>query len=501
MRLSTYLHFAVDELLESDLSYLSRTADYDTCWAARLTNEDGRLAYPYLLDELLGRQHPDGSWGSREPYGYDRLLTTLAVVLLLARSGGRQRDKEQRLAGQRYIWQQAAELDLGVHPTVGFEMIVPTLLNEGRELNLDLPYALLGHYEKEREEKLRLLPMQRLLETRTTALFSLEAFAGNIDLKAAENVLSRDGSMATSPSATAWLLGHVPDWRTRFPKSAAYVEGLLARYGDGLPTIAPYDVFARAWLLYYLYHGGLLDGHEEPLRPHYQYLREHWSAEGIGWSSTAIPDSDDTAMVLLALHRAGYDVDGTLLLSYEREQHFAVFDYERDPSISANLHILEASHILPKRDRQRVRDKILNYVFRERQRGTLWIDKWHASFYYPTSQALVTLLPYAPDEMDDTLRWLFSTQQADGSWGQYTSTVEETALVLVALLLCHRAGRSMPQGPMRRAARYLLANEAPFSDEHPELWIAKTLFAPTFVIRSIVLAALSLYQETFGDIG
>jgi halimadienyl-diphosphate synthase len=501
MRLSAYLHFAVDELLESDLSYLPCISDYDTCWAARLTNEDGSLAYPHLLDELLGRQHPDGSWGSREPYGYDRLLTTLAVVLLLARFGGRQRDKEQRLAGQRYIWQQAAELDLGVHPTVGFEMILPTLLKEGQELELDLPYTLLGLYEEERKEKLRLLPVQRLFETRTTALFSLEAFAGNIDLnKAADNLLSRDGSMATSPSATAWLLGQVPNWRTRLPKSAAYVEGLLARYGVGLPTVAPYDIFARAWLLYYLYHGGLLDGHEELLSPHYRYLYDHWSAEGIGWSSTAIPDADDTAMVLLALRRAGHDVDGTILLSYEREQHFAVFDYERDPSVSANLHILEASCTLPERDRQRVRDKILTYVFGERQRGTFWTDKWHASFYYPTSQALAALLPYAPDEMDGTLRWLLSTQRADGSWGQYASTAEETALVLFALLLCYRAGRSVPQGPMRRAARYLLTNEAPFSDEHPELWIAKALFAPTTVIRSIVLAALKLYQDSFGGI-
>jgi halimadienyl-diphosphate synthase len=102
--------------------------------------------------------------------------------------------------------------------------------------------------------------------------------------------------------------------------------------------------------------------------------------------------------------------------------------------------------------------------------------------------------------MEDTLRWLLSTQQADGSWGQYASTVEETALVLLALLLCYRAGRSLPQGTMRRAARYLLANETPFSDRYPELWIAKTLFAPTFVIQSIVLAALRLYQDTFEDL-
>ena len=39
-----------------------------------------------VLPTLLERQHPDGGWGSRVSHGHDRLLTTLAVVLLLART-------------------------------------------------------------------------------------------------------------------------------------------------------------------------------------------------------------------------------------------------------------------------------------------------------------------------------------------------------------------------------------------------------------------------------
>src|SRR3712207_7764266 len=56
--------------------------------------------FPYTTlfrSRLLERQHPDGSWGGRIPYVHDRLLTTLAIVLLLARFGRRQRDKAQRL--------------------------------------------------------------------------------------------------------------------------------------------------------------------------------------------------------------------------------------------------------------------------------------------------------------------------------------------------------------------------------------------------------------------
>jgi halimadienyl-diphosphate synthase len=500
MRLSAYLDFAVGELLGSELSYLTQVTDYDTSWAARLKDPDGSLAYPHLLQDLVERQHPDGSWGGQIPYSYDRLLSTLAVVSLLARVGDRRRDEEARLAGERYVWQQVGRLEQQwVHRTVGFEMILPTLLKEGEELGLDLPYSQLRHYEEERQQKLSLLPTHRLFEKRTTALFSLEAFAGSVALEGATNMLSADGSMADSPSATAWLLGQASDWRVRFPESSAYLENLLKRYDAGLPTMAPYDIFARAWMLYYLHRGGLVDGREERLRPHYEHLRDNLRPEGVGWSSTAFPDSDDTAMVLLMLHLAGYEVDGSLLLAYEREDHFAVFEHERDPSISANLHILEALPTLPEGDRGRVREKIVSYVLDARHRGAFWSDKWHASAYYPTSQALMALLPHAPERLEDTLHWLFSTQQADGSWGQYVPTAEETALTLLALLLYHRGVRPLPQEPMGRAARYLLTNEQPFKNDYPELWIAKTLFAPTYVIKGIILAALGLYEDTFGE--
>jgi hypothetical protein len=429
------------------------------------------------------------------------VLSTLAVVLLLSRFGNRRRDYEQCAAGERYIWRHAGKLEHDVHPTVGFEMILSALLGEGRELGLDLPYAQLRHYEAERARKLNVLPAQQLFETRTTALFSLEAFPGQVDLDGAASLLLEDGSMAGSPSATAWFMGQVSDWRARYPQSTAYLENLLRQNASGLPAMAPCGIFARAWVLYYLYWGGLLTGREDLLRPHYEYLLDHWNPYGVGFSSSMFPDSDDTSMALLALHRAGYDVDGASLLVYERDEHFAVFDYELQPSISANLHILEALETLPKHTRQRVHDKIVAYVFGERQPGGYWRDKWHGSIYYPTSQALMALLPHATHQMDVSLNWLLSTQRADGSWGQYAPTVEETALALLPLLLYHRAGRSVPEQPLRLAARYLLSNEGYSKQDYPELWTAKVLFAPSSIIQSIVLAALGLYLDTFEDLG
>ena len=85
-------------------------------------------------------------------------MTTLAKVLLLTRFGRRQRDKAQRLAGERYIWQQVRTFRYEAHRTVGFEMILPTLLAEARELGVDLPYAQLLHYRRERTKKPSILP-------------------------------------------------------------------------------------------------------------------------------------------------------------------------------------------------------------------------------------------------------------------------------------------------------------------------------------------------------
>jgi halimadienyl-diphosphate synthase len=499
--LTAYLDFEVDELLGADFSQPTRVTDYDTSWAARLTNEDGSLAYPYVLEELRERQRSDGSWGSRIPYVHDRLLSTLAVVLVLSRFGDRRRDQEQRLAGERYIWQHVGQLHYDAHRTIGFEMLLPTFLAEGRKQGLDLPYAQLSPYEDERAKKLRLLPTQRLFKTRTSALFSLEAFAGRVDLEAATGLLLEDGSMASSPSATAFLLSQTPDWRSRYPKSTAYLEDLLRRRVGGLPAVAPCGTFARTFTLYYLYYGNLLGGRAGLLRSHYEYLLNIWQPEGISWTPGTIPNSDDTATALLALQRAGYEVDGTCLLAYERNEHFAVLEHELDPSISANLHILEALETLPERERPRVRDKILGYVLRARQYSSFWSDKWHASVYYPTSIALMVLPSHVPDEMDETVRWLLFTQHANGAWGQYMPTREETALTLLALLRYHRTIRPLPYEPLRRAAEHLIATAYLSDDSDPELWISKALYVPPWVVRSAILAALGLYNDTFGDIG
>ena len=287
--LPSYLPFAVSELLRTDLSLLTQPTDYDSSWAAYLVEKNGSPSYPEVLPTLLERQHPDGGWGSRVAHSHDRLLTTLAVVLLLARFGNRGRDKQRQAVGERYIWRVARDLDHDGQATVGFELLLPALLERGKRMGLSLPYAHLRRYETARAKKLNLLPSERIFQSATTALFSLEAFVDDFGLNDATSLLQQDGSMASSPSATAALLGQAKDWRVRFPSSTAYLEDLLGRYDGGLPAMAPCGIFTRAWVLHYLQHGRLLSGHESLSHPHYRYLREHLAAGGVGFSPHRVP--------------------------------------------------------------------------------------------------------------------------------------------------------------------------------------------------------------------
>ena len=103
--------------------------------------------------------------------------------------------------------------------------------------------------------------------------------------------------------------------------------------------------------------------------------------------------------------------------------------------------------------------------------------------------------------MAATVDWLLATQHASGAWEQYAPTAEETALTLLALLKYHREVNSLPHEPLRRAARYLIVDQASFQEHFPELWLSNALYAPTVVVRSTILAALGLYLDTFDESG
>jgi halimadienyl-diphosphate synthase len=234
-------------------------------------------------------------------------------------------------------------------------------------------------------------------------------------------------------------------------------------------------------------------------------LLDEISPQGVGFDpSFRIPDGDTTSACCRVLLEAGYDVDPAILARFEnKDQHiFRTYHYERNPSISTNIHALDALDLMDHYPNQReVKEQIILMLLEKRRYNMYWVDKWHASPYYATAHALIALGrqgDYLAHACRHTVDWIQHTQREDGSWGFFQqSTVEETAYALTALLHYYRREAIDPE-PIHRGAAYLACAHKGIDATYPPLWIVKCLYAPYDIIRSAVLATLILYQDTFG---
>lgn len=465
---------------------------YDTAWAARLI-ELGEPMGADSLEWLRAHQLPDGSWGAREfRYHHDRLICTLAAMIALVREGN---------AGDKARWQRAqAALEgmttrLGEDPageTIGFEMIVPTLMAEAESLGVasDGADAHLAQLRRWRQAKLAALP-QGTISRYVTVAFSAEmAGADGIGLLDLPNLQESNGSVGHSPSATAYLALYAR------PGDAAALE-YLRRWtvNGGMPNVAPIDVFEQSWTVWNLDLAGAWDARSNALaQRHVETLAALWTpGKGIGFASGYTPnDSDVTSVVYEVLHRWGKPVDVESVQSFEEEEYYRCYHLEANPSVSANVHVLSALREAGFGPEHPSVAKVTRFLQRTQPAWPFWFDKWHASPYYPTSHAIIASAGYQEELTAQAVEWILNTQRADGSWGFYLPTAEETAYCLQSLATWKRWGHPVPAEVFRRGAAWLADHaEGPY----PPLWIGKCLYCPELVVRSAVLSALIMAEE------
>jgi halimadienyl-diphosphate synthase len=114
---------------------------YDTAWVGRLIHLDPTLGHQ-ALDWISSNQLPDGSWGAAAPMHYhDRVISTLAALITLTKFGRRTRDRKRVERGVRALGEIVigASRGLMANPlsaTIGYEMIIPTLVAEAETLGL-----------------------------------------------------------------------------------------------------------------------------------------------------------------------------------------------------------------------------------------------------------------------------------------------------------------------------------------------------------------------------
>ncbi|WP_424891626.1 hypothetical protein [Streptomyces sp. XH2] len=301
---------------------------------------------------------------------------------------------------------------------------------------------------------------------------------------------SPGGSVGCSPAATAAL------WqKTGSPGALAYLDALSCRSADGgAPEVHPMEAFEISWSLYHLGRAGLLPSctviHLRALAG--ELDRRGW----VGFSREfPVPEADTTAMTINLLPHLGRDVVPALglLLRYEADDHFFHYPGERGASVSVNARLLEAFNHSPGGYAAQ-RRKLIGFLRDTRTADGYWLDKWHVSPYYATAHvsfALSGSVSGGPG-LDATRRWLIETQHADGSWGIDGGQPEETAYAILALDALAGPRSPIPSRTAAAAHRYLV----PFLDAAPhdfaELWLGKSLFTPTAVVQSAVIAATHL---------
>lgn len=472
--------------------HMASTA-YDTAWAARLGEVDWNISSAALA-WLSENQLPDGSWGAEAPmYYHDRVICTLAAMVALSVRGRRGHDKVQvekgKLALERIVGSATQGLQSDPNgATVGFEMIAPTLAAEAEKLGIikNQGNRILGRLSQQRAKKLSYL-QGKMINRHVTMAFSAEmAGTDGQHMLDIENLQEENGSVGVSPSATAYFATYI---KRGDEASLNYLRNTLKPDG-GMPNVAPFDVFEIAWSLWNL---SLIPGLGRPakLKPHLDFLSNAWQPKvGIGFAAGySVKDSDDTGLVYDTLLRYGIEKDLASLLAYEENDHFRCFDLEVNPSISANIHVLGALAQTGLDNKNSSVRKVLSFLRKARGENAFWVDKWHSSPYYATAHAIIACAGIANDLVGEAVEWIISTQNANGSWGTYIPTAEETAYAIQALWVWNEKVARVPKAVFRKGAQWLREH---MNDPYPPLWIGKCLYSPNLVIRSAVISALAL---------
>jgi len=471
---------------------------YDTSWVARMGDVDKELsnhAMGWLSENQLG----DGSWGAKDIFYYhDRVICTLGAMIALTHRGRRAQDKIQIENGLKALeWiTSGATQGLAADPngaTVGFEMIVPTLVTEAEQLGIIKQQGerILGRLRTFRTQKLKKLGGKKINKYITPAFSSEMVGLDGKALLDIENLQENNGSIGNSPSATAFFAMHL---KPSDPVAMGYIQKWIDKDG-GAPNVAPFDIFEPAWALWNLQ---LISNLSESIfsatSPHLDYLQQHWdNKRGIGHASEYTPkDSDDSGLVYELLVGFNRQVDISAVVGYEEPDHFRCFELEANPSISANIHVLGALRAAGYETEHPSVQKILRFLEASQTRRQIWFDKWHASPYYATSHGIILGQGYAKDMFGSAIKWILDTQKEDGSWGFYKSTAEETAYSLQALCIWKRNGGNVPHEQIKRGLAWLEQHTEP---PYEPLWIGKALYTPKLVVRSTILSAIALARE------
>jgi len=229
---------------------------------------------------------------------------------------------------------------------------------------------------------------------------------------------------------------------------------VIALADSGVPADDPALGSAARWLL------------SKEVRSPGDWCERRPGVEPSGWHfqfrNERYPDIDDTAMVLLALHRTAL-ADGPevaaatdravrwLLALQNKDGGWAAFDADIDNEVLTKVpfadhnamldpscaditaRILEILGTLGYRaDHPQVR-RALDYLWRTQEPEGCWFGRWGVNYIYGTWQVLQGLrtldVPAGHPALRRAADWLESVQQADGGWGETCESYDDRSLM------------------------------------------------------------------------
>jgi hypothetical protein len=503
-RLDEVLSLAGPDLLSRVGEGHMSPAAYDTGWVARIADPSGSPEFPEALDWLVANQRDDGSWGSEVFHEYDRFINTLSAAIALRQWGHAPEVLER---AQAYLVSAIDRLN-GAEQGVSSDHLVAALMEEARRIGLELPYGRSPHQQ--------LGPVRRALlsyvyvDPEHPLGHFVEILGRTPNMRRVTQRLQlADGSIMSSGASTASSIvldsGPVRD-HTYYSKLRYLKQSLVD--GGGVRHFWDLDVMDRVYSLYHLRH---THGGSDAFKAQVLALESSWTPGGLSFGRHfRVSDLDDTAMGYLLLQGVGREPDWHALDAYWHDDHFVTYAVESKGRSGPNVHALEAVALSSHPQRDAIVDATVRWLRGRMVDGRYLVDDWHLSPAYCSSHAILAFHLVGETQLRDRLASFFmDTQHEDGSWGYVhdkgpgtagpSGTVEETAFALQGLLYYHRFAQPIYERPLREGVEWLLDHYP--CHRHPEMWMAKVLYAPGNIIESVVVGALTMYRDFVGGDG
>lgn len=493
---------------------------YSTAYLARLTDEKGNYLFSGGLDYLLHQLHPEGYLLPRASLSQHNLLITTALYNTLLMRG---LEEEYREEVDRLTTFLALVLDNYIEDNI--QLVTVDLLLT-KELQLFLKWSNRADLK---EQVARLLPLfltrvnkrfgrfdkATFLKKQPQTLLSLDAIPEDYyNLDFLDKLFHKLGSILTTLTATA-----VYYEKSSNPLALEYLKNSYAISGGKyFMMVTPNRYFSIPWIL-----GNLMKA-QINIAQHFseeiEHIKQGLGPYGIGGTKGLPTDSDTTAMVLTVLHYAGQElgVNPLVLENWYDEEEQAYGTYHKKntytPDASANIRVLNAYLSLPNINYSFQAQKwqqIIHFleriaVSKEKSTAIYWVDRWNISPLYPLHEIVITLSKFYQQfcSIKETtihhqaVQWILEQQHPLGyisTTGNLDASQEETAYALLALKWYYKccAGQLEQEysseiwRAIQRAEHYLAV--APKETLRAQLWVGKTLYQPTIIVKATITAA------------